>query len=40
MYFYEDGSQIKVVHYDKKRKILFCGLENGWVRAHVWPIKN
>ena len=26
IYFYQDGSKIKVVHYDTKRKILFCGL--------------
>lgn len=31
---------VKAIHYDSRRKVLFCGLSNGCVRAHIWPIKN
>jgi hypothetical protein len=31
---------IRSVHYDAKRGVLFCGLSNGCVRGHIWPIKN
>lgn len=40
IYEYSDGKKISCVHYDSKRGVLFCGLENGIVRAHIWPIKN
>lgn len=40
LFEYKDEKMIRSVHYDAKRGVLFCGLSNGCVRGHIWPIKN